>query len=107
MPSASSAAAARRRARARPKARPRAVRLRRGKLRLRLDRLGRVALLVVFAVVAILYVRQGLALLSTHSQAQQQRAVVQRLARANARLAAQQRSLNDPATIERDARALG
>lgn len=65
------------------------------------------ALLVVFAVVAILYVRQGLALLSTHSQAQQQRAIVQRVARANARLAAEQRSLNDPATIERDARALG
>lgn len=65
------------------------------------------ALLVVFAVVAILYVRQGLALLSTHSQAQQQRAIAQRLAHANARLAAEQRSLNDPATVERDARALG
>jgi cell division protein FtsB len=66
-----------------------------------------VALLVVFAVVAILYVRQGLSLLSTHSQAQQQRAVVQRLAHANQRLAAEQRALSDPATIERDARALG
>ncbi len=88
--------------------RPRAVVLRAGgKVRVRWERLGRIALLVVFAVVAVLYVKQGLALLSTHSQAQGQLNVVARVARENAGLRAEQRSLNDPATIERDARALG
>lgn len=75
--------------------------------RIRWDRLGRVGLLVVLAVVAVLYVRQGISLLSTHAQAAQQEAIVQRLARANAGLRQQQRVLNDPATIERDARSLG
>jgi cell division protein FtsB len=77
------------------------------KVRVRWDRVGRVGLLVVLAVVIALYVQQGLAYLATRSQAQQQLAVVHRLVRENALLAAQQRSLNDPATIERDARALG
>ena len=75
--------------------------------RVRWDRLGRVGLLVVLVVVAGLYVKQGLSLLSTHSQAQQQLAIVQRLSRENAKLVKQRDALNDPATIERDARALG
>jgi cell division protein FtsB len=62
---------------------------------------------MVFAAVAALYLRQGLSLLSTHSQAQQQRAIVQRLSRQNAQLMREQKALNDPATIERDARSLG
>ncbi len=76
-------------------------------MRVRWDRVGRVGLLVVFAVVAALYIQQGVALLSTHSQAVQQLAIVHRLATENQALERQQRSLNDPATIERDARALG
>lgn len=76
-------------------------------MRVRWDRVGRVGLLVVLAVVAGLYVRQGLSLLSTHSQAAQQESIVSRLSHQNARLMAEQRSLNDPNTIERDARALG
>jgi cell division protein FtsB len=75
--------------------------------RIRWDRLGRVGLLVVLVVVAGLYVRQGLSLLSTHSQAQQQLAIVHRLSRENAKLVQQRNALNDPSTIERDARALG
>ncbi len=74
---------------------------------MRWDRVGRVGLLVVLAVVAGLYVRQGLSLLSTRSQAQQQEQIVSRLEHQNARLSAEQRSLNNPSTIERDARALG
>ena len=75
--------------------------------RVRWDRVGRVALLIVLCVVAGLYVQQALAYLSVRSQANHQRAIVQQLSRANASLRAQQRSLNNPATIMRDARALG
>jgi cell division protein FtsB len=73
----------------------------------RWDRIGRVGLLVVLAVVAVLYVNQGISLLSTHSQAQRQQEIVHKLVNANAALRGEQRSLNDAATIERDARALG
>jgi cell division protein FtsB len=77
------------------------------KVRIRWDRVGRVGLLVVLAVVGGLYIQQGLTYLATRTQAHQQLAVVQRLTKENARLIAQQRSLTDPATIEQDARALG
>jgi cell division protein FtsB len=108
MPSARPATAAPRRARdARTAARPRRVAQRGPKGRVRWDRVGRVGLLVVLAVVAGLYVQQGLAYLSTHAQAEQQLAIVHRLTHENAVLEQQQRSLNDPATIQRDARALG
>jgi cell division protein FtsB len=75
--------------------------------RVRWDRVGRVSLLVVVAVVAGLYVQRGIAYFSVRSQDNQQRAIVQQLSRSNASLRAQQRSLNDPATILSDARALG
>jgi cell division protein FtsB len=76
-------------------------------VRVRWDRVGRVGLLVVLVVVAGLYVKQGLSLLSTRSQSQQQEKIVSRLSQQNAQLMAEQRALNDPRTIERDARALG
>jgi cell division protein FtsB len=66
-----------------------------------------VGLLVVLVVVMGLYVKQGLALLSTRSQADAQLAIVHKLTRANVQLARVRDSLTDPATIERDARALG
>ena len=75
--------------------------------RVRWDRIGRVSLLVVLCVVAGLYVQRGLAYLEVRSQANHQQAVVQQLKQSNARLRAQQHALNDPATILRDARALG
>ena len=75
--------------------------------RVRWDRIGRVGLLVILCVVAGLYVQQGLAYLSVRSQASHQRGIVQQLTRSNASLRAQQRSLNSPTTILRDARALG
>lgn len=75
--------------------------------RVRWDRVGRVGLLVVLCVVAGLYVQQGLAYLAVRSQASHQRAIVRQLTQSNASLHAQQRSLNNPATIVRDARALG
>jgi cell division protein FtsB len=66
-----------------------------------------VGLLVVLAVVLGLYIQQGLAYLSTRSQASEQAAIVQRLARQNRRLVSQEKSLNNPATIVKDARKLG
>ncbi len=109
MPSASSAAPARRRSRSAPRtpSRPRGVAQRGAPVRVRWERIGRIALLVVFAVVVLLYAKQGLSLLSTHSQADQQLALVHKLARENQGLIQQQKSLNDPATITRYARALG
>lgn len=75
--------------------------------RVRWDRVGRVALLVVFAVVAGLYLQQGLAYLSARSQYNHQHAIVTGLQRDNARLSAEARLLQDPATIVRFARQLG
>jgi cell division protein FtsB len=93
------------RARSRPAARAGAAR--RSPLRIRWDRVGRVVLLVVLVVVAGLYLQRGLALLAVHNQADQQRSIVQRLVRENAQLARQAAVLNNPAAIQRDARALG
>ena len=64
-------------------------------------------LLIVLCVVAGLYVQQALAYFAVRSQDNQQKAIVHQLSRTNASLRAQQRSLNDPTTILRDARALG
>ncbi len=69
--------------------------------------MGRTSLLVVIAVVAGLYLQHAIEYLTTRAQAKHQQARVQQLARANAQLRAQQKSLNDPVTIKRDARALG
>jgi cell division protein FtsB len=75
--------------------------------RVRWDRIGRLGLLVVLCVVAGLYVQQALAYLAVRTQSDRQHAIVHQLAVANASLRAQQRSLNTPATIVQDARALG
>ena len=80
---------------------------RRQPLRLKWERIGRVALVVVLAVVIGLYVQRALTYLSVRSQASQQLAIMHQLSRQNARLTREQKALNDPATIEKDARALG
>lgn len=64
-------------------------------------------LVIVLAVVAGLYIQQGLAYLSVRSQGNQQKAIVSRLTKENAWLTREQRSLNSPATIMSDARQLG
>jgi cell division protein FtsB len=73
----------------------------------RWDRVGRVALLVVLAIVAGLYVQHAMAYLSVRSQLQSQNLTVRRLTNANAALERQQRQLNDPASIVLLARRLG
>lgn len=75
--------------------------------RVRWDRIGRVALLLVLAVVAGLYVQHALAYVSARSQYNHQRALLNSLQRDNARLLHQERALKDPATIVQDARRLG
>lgn len=64
-------------------------------------------MVVVLAVVLGLYVQQGLAYLSVRSQASQQAGIVKRLVGQNARLARQEKALNNPATIVQEARQLG
>jgi cell division protein FtsB len=68
---------------------------------------GRFGLLFVLVVVIGLYAEHTLTYFSTRAQADQQQAYVQRLAHQNAQLTREQKSLNDPATIVSDARALG
>jgi cell division protein FtsB len=64
-------------------------------------------LLVVLAVVLGLYVQQGLAYLSVRGQADQQASIVNQLSHQNAQLSRREDSLNNPATIVQEARALG
>jgi cell division protein FtsB len=75
--------------------------------RVRWDRVGRVALLVVLAIVAGLYVQHAVSFLSARSQSARQQALVHQLQRDNRQLLRQQTSLRDPATIALYARKLG
>jgi cell division protein FtsB len=106
MPPAGTTAVPRRQARSAARPRPRTQTAQKP-LRIRWERVGRVLLVIVLAVVAGLYIQQGLAYLSAHSQANQQKAIVTRLRSENAQLARQQKSLNQPATIMQYARQLG
>jgi cell division protein FtsB len=90
-----------------PRAKPHKVALRSPKLRVRWERVGRYGLVVVLMIVVGLYVEHTLSYFSTRSQSNQQQAIVNQLTRQNRGLAQQLRLLNDPATIVRDARALG
>jgi cell division protein FtsB len=99
-------AAPRRHPRPAPRKRPRVV-ARPPKLRVRWERVGRIGLLVVLAVVVGLYVEHTLSYFSTRSEAQQQRAIVTRLTRQNAQLSKETKALNSPSMIVSQARALG
>lgn len=76
-------------------------------MRVRWDRVGRVSLLIVLAVVLGLYVNQAITYFSVRSQANAEIAGALSLARQNHRLAAEQARLRKPATVQREARALG
>lgn len=75
--------------------------------RIRWDRVGRIALLLMLGVVVGLYVEHTLSYLAVRAEADQQRAIVTNLRRANAQLTQEQRSLGNRTTIVRDARSLG
>jgi cell division protein FtsB len=75
--------------------------------RIRWDRLGRCALLGVFALVLYLYVGPALSWVSTYREAGAKRAEVAALKTINRRLQARRQDLESAAALEREARRLG
>ena len=75
--------------------------------RVRWDRVGRIALLLVLVGVLALYVNPLASAWSTWQDARKRRAEVADLARENARLRARRAELRDPQALEREARRLG
>jgi cell division protein FtsB len=107
MPPARSATSTRRTASTRSRATPRPVAPRLNLSKVKWDRKFRTAMLVVLGLVGWLGVQGATSLIATRSQAEQEQAIVHRLAAENRRLAAEQRALTQPATIVRTARSLG
>ncbi|MEA2282048.1 MAG: hypothetical protein QOK21_2655 [Solirubrobacteraceae bacterium] len=75
--------------------------------RIRWDRLGRWALIGVFAFVLILYVGPAARWVSTYRQAKEKRAEVASLQAQNRSLRSQQAALQGASSLERQARRLG
>jgi cell division protein FtsB len=75
--------------------------------RVRWERLGRIALLVVLVAVVGLYAEHAVSYVSTHRAATVAKAQLDVAARTHHQLVREQQSLHDPVTIVRDARALG
>jgi cell division protein FtsB len=75
--------------------------------RIRWDRLGRWALIAVFAFVVYLYIGPTANWVSTYREAGRKRADVANLRAENHKLRERRRGLRDPAALEREARRLG
>jgi cell division protein FtsB len=75
--------------------------------RIRWDRVGRWALICVFAFVLYLYIGPARSWVTTYAEAKRKRADVERLRVANERLRARKRSLERPGAVELEARRLG
>jgi cell division protein FtsB len=75
--------------------------------RIRWDRLGRVALLLVLVGVIALYVNPLRSYVSTWSEAKTRRAEVAELQRENTKLRARKSELKNQRALEREARRLG
>jgi cell division protein FtsB len=75
--------------------------------RIRWDRLGRIALLFIAALVIYLYVGPTRSWVTTYRQSKQRKGEVAALKRENARLTARRDELRRPATLETEARTLG
>jgi cell division protein FtsB len=73
----------------------------------RWDRIGRVALLLVLGLILLLYIGPARSFYSTWRESHAKRTEVRRLAAENARLNARRRALQDPRTLEAEARKLG
>jgi cell division protein FtsB len=86
---------------------PRRVVLSGPMMRLRWERLGRIALLVVLAAVVGLYAEHAVSYVSTHRAATVAKAQLDSAARTHHQLVLEQQSLHNPQTIVRDARGLG
>jgi cell division protein FtsB len=78
-----------------------------GRTRIRWDRLGRWALIGVFALVLYLYVGPAISWVQTYREAGRQRAEVAALRAQNVKLRATRRALESPGALEREARKLG
>ena len=75
--------------------------------RIRWDRLGRWALLAVFAFVLYLYIGPAVSWVSTYRQAGEKRQEVAALKARNEELKARRKELKDQRALEREARRLG
>jgi cell division protein FtsB len=75
--------------------------------RIRWDRLGRWALLAVFALVVVLYIGPAARWFSTYREAKAKRAQVAALRAENRTLRASEHALRGAASLERQARRLG
>jgi cell division protein FtsB len=75
--------------------------------RIRWDRLGRWALIGVFAFVLYLYVGPAVRWVGTYNEAKQKRQEVAALHAVNRRLRAHEQLLRQPTSLEREARRLG
>ncbi|HEV7772828.1 MAG TPA: septum formation initiator family protein [Conexibacter sp.] len=93
-----------RRTTARP---PAATALGAAALRVRWDRVGRVALLVLLVGVAVAYVGPARSLLSTWHDSNAKQAQLQTLEREHDALLRRARELRDPRTVQSEARRLG
>jgi len=75
--------------------------------RIRWDRLGRWALIAVFAFVLYLYIGPAINWVATYRHAGEKRAEVAELQARNAKLKARRGELHDARALEREARRLG
>jgi cell division protein FtsB len=78
-----------------------------GRTRIRWDRLGRWALIGVFALVLYLYIGPAISWIQTYREAGRQRAEVAALRAQNVKLRAQRRALEGDGALEAEARRLG
>jgi cell division protein FtsB len=78
-----------------------------GRTRIRWDRLGRWALIGVFALVLYLYIGPAISWVQTYREAGRQRAQVATLRAENAELRERKRLLSQSGALEREARRLG
>jgi cell division protein FtsB len=76
-------------------------------MRIRWDRLGRWALIGVFALVLYLYIGPAVSWVKAYREAARQRAQVAALRAENLRLRERRRELRLPSSLERQARELG
>lgn len=75
--------------------------------RIRWDRVGRIALLCVAALVVYLYIGPTSAWISTYRESKERKATLTALKQENQQLTARRDSLKQPETLERIARELG
>ncbi len=73
----------------------------------RWDRIGRIALIVVAVAVALLYIGPAVGLFESVQESGQRKQELRQLELRNEQLRQRKNALNDPATLEREARRLG